>query len=354
MTTVQAITADIVGGGHAIIVHESAENIQNYIACGDIGGSSCSAADLPIGLAPLNDSGYSGVALLHDNGDGTTTVSVFLTKSGDGGEVTDMGNTTAAGGAAEGEVAANIKDFAFDPGTIEVAVGTTVTWTNNDTVPHTVSQSGGGFESGKPGPGHDLQLHLRHAGHLRVLLPVPPEHEGHGCRDLTIPSIRVEGTERRDSAVPAFGCAPRPIKRSTFIERHLEWNRARGGSTNAPALDALPGRCFVPYNVTRGEGDAGPLLDPPRILGSACGLARNGHAPLPLASGAGTLGRSGDRGRLRPPQPPVISTEVEKSLSAPGIRRPLPSVLRPQPIAATGFRRAGSGSAQSLRAGSWL
>ncbi len=40
------------------------------------------ASDLAIGLATLNDSGYSGVATLHDNGDGTTTVTVYLTHAG--------------------------------------------------------------------------------------------------------------------------------------------------------------------------------------------------------------------------------------------------------------------------------
>lgn len=81
-TTVAAPLADIVSGGHAINIHESAENIGNYIACGNIGGTMMGASDLAIGLATLNDSGYSGVATLHDNGDGTTTVTVYLTGGG--------------------------------------------------------------------------------------------------------------------------------------------------------------------------------------------------------------------------------------------------------------------------------
>ena len=43
-------------------------------------------------------------------------------------------------------VAVSIKDFAFgDP--LEVAVGTTVTWTNDDCVPHTVTQDGAAASS---------------------------------------------------------------------------------------------------------------------------------------------------------------------------------------------------------------
>ena len=37
---------------------------------------------------------------------------------------------------------------AFSPGTTTVTVGSTVTWTNNDTITHTVSSDSGAFESG--------------------------------------------------------------------------------------------------------------------------------------------------------------------------------------------------------------
>ena len=77
-TIVQAALADLSAGGYAINVHESAENIGNYIACGDIAGTAADSGDLTIQLAALNDSGYTGTAVLHDNGDGTTTVSITL------------------------------------------------------------------------------------------------------------------------------------------------------------------------------------------------------------------------------------------------------------------------------------
>ncbi len=88
-TTVEASLADIVAGGHAINVHESAENIGNYIACGDITGTPTDNA-LEIDLAELNGSGYEGHATLTDNGDGTTMVAVWLTHTSteDGGTPT--------------------------------------------------------------------------------------------------------------------------------------------------------------------------------------------------------------------------------------------------------------------------
>jgi hypothetical protein len=76
-TTVEASLDVILGAEHAINVHESAENIENYIACGDLTGTP-SDGQLEVQLQELNDSGYSGRATLRDNGDGTTTVTIEL------------------------------------------------------------------------------------------------------------------------------------------------------------------------------------------------------------------------------------------------------------------------------------
>jgi plastocyanin len=167
VTTVQADLNTLLGSEYAINVHESAENIGNYIACGDLGGE-VMGSDLAIGLAELNDSGYSGVAWLHDNGDGTTNVSVFLTEAAqaEGAESEAGGAATAeAGGeAATNAVAVDIKDFAYVPPTIEVAVGTTVTWTNSDSAPHTATQDGGGFQSDRLNQGESYSFTFDTAG----------------------------------------------------------------------------------------------------------------------------------------------------------------------------------------------
>jgi len=40
-----------------------------------------------------------------------------------------------------------IDNFSFGPGTLTVAAGTTVTWTNRDDIPHTVVSTEGAFKS---------------------------------------------------------------------------------------------------------------------------------------------------------------------------------------------------------------
>jgi plastocyanin len=147
ITHVDAAFSDIVGGEFAVNVHESTANIGNYIACGNVGGEAY-GPDLAFGLAELNDSGFSGVAWLHDNGDGTTTVAVFLTEEGAApeGEAEATPDEGAAAPSGE-EVAVNIADFQFDPTSVDIPAGTTVTWTNQDSAPHTATGEGGIFNS---------------------------------------------------------------------------------------------------------------------------------------------------------------------------------------------------------------
>ena len=75
-TDVEMSLDDMLAESHSINVHESEEQIQNYIACGEIGGVKVDDQIL-IGLRPLNDSGFSGLAILESDGD-NTKVKVYL------------------------------------------------------------------------------------------------------------------------------------------------------------------------------------------------------------------------------------------------------------------------------------
>jgi uncharacterized cupredoxin-like copper-binding protein len=84
----------ILGADHAINVHLSAEQIDTYIACGDLGGMLTAGGSMIVGLGEENDSGYTGIAFLAPGADGASTdVSVFIAPTLSGRDR----------GAAEGE-----------------------------------------------------------------------------------------------------------------------------------------------------------------------------------------------------------------------------------------------------------
>lgn len=171
VTTVKAALKDLVDGKHSIVVHESMAKMGNYLVCGDIGGTMMGTSDLAVGLGALNNSGYDGIATLHDNGDGSTAVTIYLKStsmpaSGGASPTAAAANTTAAASkpAAANGVAVEIKDYAYNQASIDVPVGTTVTWTNDDSVPHTVTEDGGGFSSPVLNPGDTFSQTFKKAG----------------------------------------------------------------------------------------------------------------------------------------------------------------------------------------------
>lgn len=49
---------------------------------------------------------------------------------------------------AQGSTTIDIANFAFAPGSVTIEAGTTVTWVNSDSVPHTATGDGGSFDTG--------------------------------------------------------------------------------------------------------------------------------------------------------------------------------------------------------------
>ena len=56
------------------------------------------------------------------------------------------GAASATEPAAAAAVQINIFNYKFDPASVTVSVGTTVTWTNKDEIPHTVASSDKSFQ----------------------------------------------------------------------------------------------------------------------------------------------------------------------------------------------------------------
>jgi hypothetical protein len=78
-TTVPMTLDAILGADHAINVHLSAERIDTYIACGELGGAINATGALVVGLREESISGFTGIAFLSPGADGVSTdVSVFI------------------------------------------------------------------------------------------------------------------------------------------------------------------------------------------------------------------------------------------------------------------------------------
>ncbi len=88
LSTVDLALADILATDHSIMVHQSADDMGTILACGSIGGHDVDGSFL-VGVSPVADSGYAGIAWLTDNGDGTTDVQVTVLQTGDG-DMDDM------------------------------------------------------------------------------------------------------------------------------------------------------------------------------------------------------------------------------------------------------------------------
>ena len=82
-TTIDIPLIELVATDHALKVHLSKDQIQTYLACGDIGGALDADGALIVGLKELDNSGYTGIAYLAPGADGASTdVTVFLAETG--------------------------------------------------------------------------------------------------------------------------------------------------------------------------------------------------------------------------------------------------------------------------------
>jgi hypothetical protein len=100
--TVPLSLSDLVASDHRIVIRASAADPDAILVCGDIGGLLVGETLLPIGLLPAPGSEHTGTALLQDNGDGSTTITLLLTQPGGGvpipvGSPTPPASTTAPG-----------------------------------------------------------------------------------------------------------------------------------------------------------------------------------------------------------------------------------------------------------------
>ena len=74
-------------------------------------------------------------------------------------------------------VTVDIANLTFDPGTVTIQVGDTVTWTNNDSVQHTATSGDGSFD-GDMQPGESFSFTFEDEGTFDYICEIHPDMEG--------------------------------------------------------------------------------------------------------------------------------------------------------------------------------
>jgi plastocyanin len=84
----------------------------------------------------------------------------------------------ASAGPAAATMEVKIDNFSFGPTTITVAVGTTVTWTNRDDIPHTVVSTDGVFKSKVMDTDEKFSFTFTKAGTFAYFCSIHPKMTG--------------------------------------------------------------------------------------------------------------------------------------------------------------------------------
>ena len=148
------------------------------VACGDISGTASDAGDVVLGLhaqaAGETNAENIGLAVLSDEGE-RTAVTLYLLNPDRVGETSD-----AALAVPEKTLTVEIVDpWAFQPHSLQVAPGATVTWVNNSDVAHTVTGDDLAFDdSGLIEPGDSFRQTFDEPGTYRYKCGPHPEMTG--------------------------------------------------------------------------------------------------------------------------------------------------------------------------------
>ncbi len=115
-----------------------------------------------------------------------------------------------AAGAQQGQdVTVSIQDFAFDPPDITVAPGTTVTWVNKDSVPHTTTANDETWDSETLQPGESFSFTFDAPGTFPYFCEIHPRMMG---------SVTVRGGAEVSGGSQAGGAPTEAIIGDTVAE----------------------------------------------------------------------------------------------------------------------------------------
>jgi plastocyanin len=104
--------------------------------------------------------------------------STKASSAGNGGATTSAaaGPTTSSGGGSStsGGTLVHVKNFAFDPSTVTVSVGTRVTWEFDDSISHNVTSSDNSFSSNDLNNGAKFSFTFSKAGTYSYMCSIHP------------------------------------------------------------------------------------------------------------------------------------------------------------------------------------
>jgi plastocyanin len=92
----------------------------------------------------------------------------------------DSSDTTASGGGGGAATGGQIEivEFAYDPDPVEVQVGDEVTWTNEDSAPHTATADDGSFDTDILDKGKSGTIAFEEAGTFPYFCEIHPTMHG--------------------------------------------------------------------------------------------------------------------------------------------------------------------------------
>src|SRR5215212_7184621 len=137
----------------------------------------------------------------------------------------------------DADVEVQVVDFAFEPGTVPVPVGATVTWTNTGNRPHTVTADDGSFDSGRLDPGEQFSQTFDQTGTFTYHCGFHPEMQG---------SIVVIEQQAAESAA-----TPEPQQASERNEATPVGNEPASAEQQAASGVAGPVRNLEPVEPSR-------------------------------------------------------------------------------------------------------
>jgi plastocyanin len=170
--TIDAPLSQLLDTGHAIGI--STDQVADMVVtCGDISGAASKAGDVVLGLQAQNAENI-GLAVLREEGE-RTAVTLYLLNPAQVGDSSEAALTAPA----ETLTIEILDTWVFQPHSLQIPAGATVTWVNYSDVAHTVSGADLAFDdSGLIEPGDSFHQTFDEPGTYRYQCGPHPDMTG--------------------------------------------------------------------------------------------------------------------------------------------------------------------------------